>query len=245
MLVICYHHFSDCYLWQKVVFWEQPGISPSLLKREMPWFKSVILHFPIYLSCWHASGLARIGSRPLLFFCGRVVTLPSLSHPCLILDPKVQAGLIRAGRTLGRLPSMEGGLVLVEMPCGPMNEEWEGRARHVCIHSLSDFHHLQMIWTHGVSAVISCLLLLPPLLLSSSPLHCTLSPGPWWNWSWGLVQPGCLGLITISIVNSTNTISQYFESFLCVDLDQSISLALFWALTGDSPLRGKNTAISS
>ena len=59
------------------------------------------------------------------------------------------------------------------------------------------------------------------------------------------IQLSCLGLIMISIVNSNNTINQYFERFLCTDLDQSISLVLLWALTGYSPLRGKDIAISS
>lgn len=120
------------------------------------------------------------------FSYGRPVTLPSLSQPFLVLDPKVQPGLTRAERILWRLTSVEGGLDLAELPCGPMNAGWEGRARHRRIHSLSDFCHLQMTWAHGVSALISCLPLLLSPLLSFSTLHCALSPGPWWKWSWGL-----------------------------------------------------------
>lgn len=135
-------------------------------------------------------GLPELGHGLCFFFfffsCGRVVTLPSLSQPCLILDPKEQPGLIRAERILGRLTSVERELDLAELLCGPMNAGWEGRARHGRFHSLSDFSHLQMTWARGVSALISCLPLLLSLLLSPSTLNCALLPGPWRKWSWGL-----------------------------------------------------------
>ena len=145
--------------------------------------------FPFSLAIGMPLGLPELGHGLFFcffFFCGRVVTLPSFSQPCLILDPKVQPGLIRAERILGRLTSVERGLDLPELPCGPMNAGWEGRARNRRFHSLSDFCHLQMTWAHGVSALISCLPLLQSLLWSPSTLHCALSPGPWRKWSWGL-----------------------------------------------------------
>lgn len=55
--------------------------------------------------------------------------------------------------------------------------------------------------------------------------------------------PGLIMMIMVLMVNN-NVTGQYFESFVRVDLDQSISCVLFCALTEYRPLGGRYYSLS-
>lgn len=144
MLFIYYHHFPDCYLWQKVICWEQPEVCLPCWKAKGLDLNDNFCFFQI--SCWHISELAIIGPRPLLFFCGTIVTFLSLSQHCLILDPPGPARHEDDRENIRRVSTNEetegftwlnGYAVL----CRMLGESW------TCMHlELSAFHYPVPWW---------------------------------------------------------------------------------------------------
>lgn len=113
----------------------------------------------------------------ICFWC-KVGTFPSLSQACSNMDSKVQLGLLRAGRTSGKLAPVK--LESAGLPYGPVNAGQQERPRHPCIPGFSAFRHTTqalIAWSIQWSFCLSIILVPPsPLLLSSSLLHCLLSP---------------------------------------------------------------------